>query len=303
LKAVKCAAGTFTHHIEGKTIVNDVDAIITVERLELLRDWLKATSNGPRSTVRPYLLGGGRLKGPCGHTLSGITSPHKHDIYRCLRRQTEGAGVCDTPNVRCDDIEQTIWTSVAQLLSDPVRLEDLTGRNIGAALQRVFELDGEISQLERSIEGSDRYREAGLDETLLQRAVAVMAGDLTKLRHQRSLALRASQQASKNPAGHPMWTLAETFASTAATFDRVGRQRVGQVIDLRVRITGFSLCRTCGGSGSTAAPGTGRRPPANCPTCNRTRRTPHLTINGLIPEATTLYADADLPRHPFTITT
>jgi len=84
---------------------------------------MRNLEQSPRNTKREYLMAR-RLKcAKCGYTFVGMTRREKHRYYRCngAWRVTK---VCDTPNFRVDDVDNTIWEWVKDMLLNPENLAE-----------------------------------------------------------------------------------------------------------------------------------------------------------------------------------
>ena len=74
---------------------------------------------------------------------------------------------------------------------------------------------------------------------------------------------------------------AESAEAIAKGDDVAARQQVLAALDIQVRVTTWTTCEVCGGSGKH----TGGRVGANCTECHGMRRKAEIDVSGTIPVA------------------
>ena len=102
-----------------------IPPIIDEPRHRELKRALARDGTGPRVSdeLKFYLLGNGRLRGPCGGKYHGVYRRDRgYRQYRCGQSLHYIVDRCDCRRVYADDLEDRIWRAVQEFLSSPSRL-------------------------------------------------------------------------------------------------------------------------------------------------------------------------------------
>jgi hypothetical protein len=232
--------------------------------------------------------------------------PHRHLAH------APGGVRCDCRRLHALTVESAVWEEIRSLLSDPSALEALAvtqeqARTPQARRERehLGTLDARIAKLEDQIGTQAAGLAAeGLDPGAIAATVRVLDGQLAALRDERATLLRLR---GKNLAAAG---LAERFRGLAMRAqqglddaDDDTRNRVLELLDVRVEVQGWEVCTTCQGRGLLSSQHPQKRLGNTgnvCPACRRTRHIPDVRITGQIPE-TVLAAIADEMAIPQTL--
>jgi DNA invertase Pin-like site-specific DNA recombinase len=169
LKRSEHLAGEWVLRKAGREIPVRGPAIISVERLRELRKALAATSrikNGNR--VYPLT---GRVVGVCGSPYHGLyrSAPDRRDArrYECRYNDAKFDGAkkpdgtdrrCYCPMVDADWLEETVWTEVSKVLSDPDRLLGLAQQYLDLRGGELREEADQLTDLDRRLTTAKRRR-------------------------------------------------------------------------------------------------------------------------------------------------
>jgi DNA invertase Pin-like site-specific DNA recombinase len=297
---------------ETDEVIVGIPAILDPDEHERLLGVLASTSTHP-SGWRTYLLRG-RILSPHGTRMQGVPGNGQR-WYRCPHRHVAHApsGVrCECRRLHALTVESAVWEETRSLLSDPNALEALAvaqeqARTPQARRERehLGALDARIAKLEDQIGTQAAGLAAeGLDPGAIAATVRILDGQLAMLRDERATLMRLR---GKNLAAAG---LAERFRGLAMRArqglddaDDGTRNKVLELLDVRVEVQGWEVCSTCQGRGLLRYRHSQRRLGNTgnvCPACRRTRHIPDLRITGQIPE-TVLAAIADEPITPRTL--
>ena len=94
-----------------------------------------------------------------------------------------------------------------------------------------------------------------------------------------------------------MWRIATGVRDVVARGEQALRQRIVELLDVRVHVTGWHTCPTCAGKGwlpdPRALPKVKVRPPGErmqalkCPTCHAYKHLPDIEVSGTLPALST----------------
>lgn len=306
--------------LAGEEILVEIPAILTAERHEMLRSALANSSTGPGATARKtsYLLVG-RIHSACGASMHGI---HRRDrdtrAYRCANDRAEAYERCVCRRCNADSIETVIWSEVVSVLTNPERLLALAQAAMDA--RPYFEaaeeddtvtIERRIGRLERSLGSTvaDLLRR-GMDAGVIDIATSQLEADLARLREHRSM-LAAWQHATRDKADRMqrLWDMARRAEHLLANPSQAAQRRILDLLDVKVKVTGWEQCEACGGRGFVAAgfePGTrgGGATGVICAACRRHRFIPVIQISGVVPDQSSLdpgKSDPTAANYPFQI--
>ena len=303
VRDTKCLSGTWVYRrtdhrqrreVLGPPIEIAVDPIFTPERHEELKGVIKERSWSRKQIREPWLLSQ-RITSPCGQMMWAFTNHYGNRRYRCaskaLPRVTQDREDCGCYQVHANDLEVSVWSAVSDALSNPdLLLAFATDQAaVAAAAQDVSQsdlaaLDHKIARLEKAAGASlAAALAAGLDPKIAVAAGNDLAQQLEEARDQRAkLAAWAADAADRRSRGDLISKIAAESAEAIAKGDDVAaRQQVLAALDIQVRVTGWTACEVCGGSGKH----TGGRVGANCTECHGMRRKAEIDVSGTIPVA------------------
>ena len=303
----------------GDEIVVEIPAILTEERHQQLLAALAESSTGPGATARrtSYLLVG-RIRSACGGSMYGV---HRRDrdtrVYRCIHDQAEAYTRCSCLRCSAGAIENVVWSEVVSVLTNPDRLLALAQAALDARPEAeavegedILTIDRRIGRLETALGSTvaDLLRR-GMDAVVVDRAVRELEDDLARLREHRAR-LAAWQSAGRDKADRMqrLWDMARHAEEVLADPSPPRQRRILDLLDVRVRVTGWDRCEACAGRGFVSAGFDRRSRPAGstgvvCPACLRHRSIPILRIAGVVPDQPSLEpgrrnpAAADYPFH------
>ena len=270
---------------EGEFTVS-VPAIITPEQHAELRAIL-TTNNGPQSERQQfYLLSKGVLISPCGRPMRGKSRRDRGSYkYQCPSSESvAGVARCECKGVPGLLIEDTVWTEVKRLLSDPERLLELADSYLDKQLEAgapedIGAIDRSIDELETArTTTATQYMKAGVAPDLVQAAVAEIDRELSAWRR-RGEGARSAVRGLGEARGR-LERLHEMTARAVQRLEKLSPEEQRIVLDaleLRVQIDGWDECTTCGGTGKLK----GGRGGTRCPTCGMVKAVPHLRLTGI----------------------
>jgi site-specific DNA recombinase len=317
LSACRATTGTWTYRTSTGAINIEVPAIMTAERYEQLQRRVAETSTGKGSTTRrhPYLLGG-RITSPCGFSMHGMTKPDgTNRVYRCGNSTYErGPDRCDCQRVSADAVEQLVWDTIRDALTEPARLLALAGLatvdQAGDNREDLASIERRIRRLERAL-GTEiaTLLESGRDATSIGHAAHKLEDDLNKLRqHRDRLVAWSAARQDRVTRAERVARLAESARAALASPSTELQLRTIALLDINVRVTGYEPCPQCEGRGlvpRSTQESTNQRYHTGdmCPTCRRYKKLPTISINGLLPDIDTIAPPATPAQHgtPFTI--
>ena len=276
---------------EGEEPVEvEVPSLLSLERHAALLYALERASTGPRKPGgnRIYPLSNGRLMGLCGGQMHGV-SRHERGTrhYRCINARPDTDGRCEDQRVSAEQIESVVWGAVTDLLSDPERLigmaEDYLGvcgdgPDVGS--DQITRIDRKLGKLrEDRATRAAQWLKAGGDPADLETGLAELEAEERALLARRTLLERRREDAAAGADRlRRLRELADAALARLSSMDPAEQAAVLDVLNVRVGITGWSECPTCGGRGKLPG-GRGGTP---CPTCRMLRRVPSLRIEGEI---------------------
>ena len=263
----------------GGMFTIEVPRLIGDQRKRALDRALLRIGTGEKRATHDYLLSG--MESPCGSHYRGKLAHNKYR-YRCAEIG------CGCPTVSAS-VEDAIWREVATLLSDSNRLNTLlaqfqkagAGRKAVAA-ESVKSIDARIRKLERSLATEvKKYLKAGVAADAVRQATSEVQSEIEQLRIYRA---RLVAHAKKTKAGinNSHGWLPDKLEH--ATTDE--RRAIISLLQIAVRITEFSTCSRCNGSGTVSGISqSGKRTGVICPGCEGLRYIPIVELHGVIPES------------------
>lgn len=284
--------GTWVYESREGPIEVEVPAILEPERFAALRDALDAASTGPKDPAgkRYYLLSRGRLIGMCGASYHGAWRRERESrSYRCNNSRPEAEPRCLDHNINADMVEQTVWSEVAAMLSEPERLTQMADDYLGLQDAQTGAHEDQLVAVDRKLAAlrearTDRVAQAlkaGVDPTVLRDAVAELGGDerallahRARLEEWREAGLAGSVRARR------LQDLAISARKRMARMGPEDKRAVLDLLDVRATVTGWAECENCEGRGRIKG-GPGGKP---CPTCWALRRIPSLRVEGVVLE-------------------
>lgn len=277
------------------TVVTPV--IITPEMHERLRARLDETKTGHTRHDDRYMLAG-RITSPCGGRMYGMTATASY--YRCQYTFSSAIERCSCRTVRVESADAAVWAQVRQVLADPVRLLAMSDIELNRATAAtdagrydLAAIDRRVARLERAAgEQLSRLLASGLDALVAQHATKALTEDLAAARaHRDRVATWQVANAERVDRSNRLWDLASRAKETLGEADMATRRRVLDLLEVRVKVTGWVQCSTCNGSGWVASGRwTGHKTFNDagkvCPTCLRHKWIPQISIAGVVPERT-----------------
>lgn len=300
------AAGTW----RWNDLAVDIPAILTEQEG---RDWAawKADTTLPQTDHGTYLLGG-RVSTPCGGHYHGRTAGDQAPVYACRRRLTTKATDpqrCGCFSILVDSLDKAVWSEVHNALMRPASLAALAreaagdghpviGANTLAA--RIEEIAEVIRDLQQRIASEyQAARDDGFDATTARLMVQPLQADLknaqtdlSRLGKARAALIRVAADSEQ------LQATVERVRGRIGDLDTHGKQAVLDALAVEVRVTGYTSCPACGGSGYQPISGrSGRGWPPRCDTCLRMRQLPAVEVQITVPEALLAFTD-DLNSEP-----
>lgn len=288
----------------GPPVAVRVPPIVSVTQHERLQARLLETTT-IRSGGRDYLLAG-RIWSPHGETMYGVTMSTA--VYRCAHTFTQVRTTridrCSCRTVRVEVADEIVWSEVSRVLGDPDRLMALAGAAADEAATAaqvtsgdLVAIDRRITRLERAL--GDRLAKAlaaGVDPIVAQHAARTLTDDLETTRSQRArLVAWEAMNSDRADRRKRLGELASQAEATLRAADMATKRRVLDLLEVRVTVSGWSPCDTCGGKGLIPVKEPNARPrhvpgrkPKVCPSCHRHRWIPHLRIEGVVPDVSSL---------------
>jgi DNA invertase Pin-like site-specific DNA recombinase len=279
---------------DGPPIPIPIPAIFTTERAAALRQALARRSR-TRKPIKTVSLLSGRLRSACGHPMWVMRKVSGDRYYRCAgKRATDGGGkavgdICDCHNIDAANIEEHVWSIVAEALSDPDGLLALAAEQAGLAAQTTGMTADDLAVLDRRIARLERAAATaladalaqGLDMTVAAGAVKNLQSRLDDARAQRSqvAAWAASAQQVAGRANTLTQIATETSLALSLRPFCDAHRRVIDVLDLLVEYRDWTACSTCGGTGRIKGVPHG----SSCPPCVGLGGHPVLSITGHLP--------------------
>jgi site-specific DNA recombinase len=262
-------------------LVTRIPAIISAERHAELRRVLACSSTGPRDPahLRVYLLGRGRLFGPCGGKYFGVWIKERgYSQYRCANN-VPGRLRCACHRVYSDDIDRAVWAALAGFLGDAGRLVSAAQ---AFAESRAPRLDGDLG----SRLGSARraltltvieYAKAQVPADALQAATTQLRREIENLERERAEAtawIKARDAAEART--DRLVAMARVAPRRLQRLTTPERSRVLALLEATVTITAWRTCAACGARGKATGQGRGR----SCQPCRGTRYAADFKIDG-----------------------
>jgi len=146
-----------------------------------------------RNTKREYLMARRLRCTKCGYTFVGMTRREKHRYYRC-NGVWRTPKVCDTPHFRVDDVDNTVWAWVKELLQHPENIaaglqgmQDETVRANQALYERLDMIQQRIEESERQLQKLlDLYLNDDFPREVLQERKSRLEETISNLRHEQA---------------------------------------------------------------------------------------------------------------------
>jgi hypothetical protein len=193
-------------------------------------------------------------------------------------------------------VEASVWSELAEALSDSDRLMALADDALGHSLAVVNVSRDDLGALDRKIDSLERKigtRIAELigddfDATTIKHATAKLNAELDDLRARRSKAAAwAATNARTATKKRRLWEMASDIRRWMDTPDDTRRRQVIDILELRIEITGWTTCASCSGKGVVSIPPEERIPGGKkidgCTTCRRLCCLPSFVMTGSIP--------------------
>lgn len=277
-----------------------IPAILSESEFDQLRTALAKTSTGARAARNKwsYLLSG-RLVSQCGSPMYGVLRKDRGSrVYRCRDDFPESQPRCNCQRCHADSVEALVWQEVLAMLLDPVRLSAIAEAGVRqpeaashSAEASVLALDRKINRVESGLGSTlaDLVRQ-GMDARSIQLATKQLESELDELRHKRESVLRwQSLNADRNNRIAKVVSLSARAEEALVDATPDVKRRVLDLLDVRVRVTGWQRCEACLGRGFVAsghAPGSRGRGATGvaCNACHRHRAIPLVAIDGIIPD-------------------
>ncbi len=298
-----CLSGTWVYRrtdhrqrreVLGPPIEIAVDPIFSPERHEALKVVVRERSWSRKQIREPWLLSH-RVTSPCGKLMWGFVNATGRRQYRCatkgVARVSEHQEVCRCHQVHASDLEDLVWSAVANALSDPELLlafaedqAELAAASQEVSAEDLTALDHKIARLEKAAgEKLSKALAAGVDPKIAVAAGKDLADQIQEARAQRAkVAAWATDAADRRSRGDLLTKIAaESAEALLGRGDVTAQQQVLAALDIRVTVTGWTSCETCFGKGKQ----TGGRVGASCPECHGMRRKAQVEVHGTVPIA------------------
>lgn len=236
---------------QGKPVYGDPieltlpDPPLTKAQYQAVRRALARREQSNPAAARSQMLTM-RLFGECGKPYYGVSLKDKpFDTYRCTGNR-HGRAKCGCKQVQVQDLDERVWSVVADFLSDPARLEaaarawlDLPDEADENGAEAIAGIDKRIKELERG--QANAARELLLSDTpdLLRAALADIGRELATLKERRAAydAFRA-QATAKAQQISDLAALAERARGRLATMPQEARREVCEILGIRVQMEG-----------------------------------------------------------------
>jgi site-specific DNA recombinase len=135
-------------------IAVDVPAIINQKVFDTAQKRLDLNKQqSQRNAKREYLMGRRLRCLKCGYTYVGRTRREKHQYYVCNGRQQLPVSLCDMPNFRADQVDDTVWGWIKHIMQHPdqiadgLRAEKTEAERANSALsERLALIDGKLTR-------------------------------------------------------------------------------------------------------------------------------------------------------------
>ena len=298
-----CLTGTWTYRRQqsntrrrqarsGPPITLSIPPILTPERYEALRAVIKARSWSRKQQKHDWLLAG-RVWSPHGRRMHGMHDAHGKRRYRCGDKVSPEGGLgkfCDCHLVHADDIEAQVWDAVTKALSEPVRLLALASAQAQMSAEETRATDSDLAAMDRKIarlerDAGERLAKAlaaGVDPKVAAVAAASLQAEIEAARQQRTtVAAWVASAAERRSRTQLLTDIAKEAAQALGASDDVpAKQRVLKALNVKVTVTGWAVCETCGGTGRLKG-GRGNM----CRDCHGMRYVALVDIDGAIPSA------------------
>jgi len=271
LKRSEHLAGEWMLRKAGREIPVRGPAIISAERLRELRKAMAATSR-VKNGNRVYSLTG-RVVGACGSPYHGLyrndRGHRNHRRYECRYNDAKFEGTdrrCYCRTVDADWLEETVWTEVAKVLSDPDRLLGLARQYLDLRGGELREEADQLTDLDRRLTIAKRRRTnlalaaADAGPEAIADALAEINREIETLEEMREQARAwARANAERETLLRNVWRLTEVARERLDSPTPEWMREVFAALDIRVQLTGEGVRR-------------GRR-----------RSPPDLRISGVLP--------------------
>lgn len=275
-----------------------IPAIITAAELVEWRAWIADTTT-PQTDHGGYLLSG-FVTTLCGRRFLGRTATGQTPTYTCRHRTTaRGDNKCGCLNIAVDALDNLVWGRVETMLTDPGALRELAaeaaglrvdpadvGAQIAAATAAVTDLQSRIAT---------DYQAAiadGFDATTARQMMSGLRAELVSAQSSVSQLGKARARVRRAGSDRLLRDTAERIRRDVGAFTVVEKRAVFGALGVRVDVTGYEPCSSCGGSGyEPCPPGSGRRWPPRCVHCARMRMLPVVELSISSPERLLVLAD------------
>jgi site-specific DNA recombinase len=257
----------------------EVPRLISDQRKRALDRALLRIGTGEKRATYDYLLSG--MESRCGSYYKGKLAHGKYR-YRCA---AIGCG-CPTVSAR---VEDAVWGEVATLLSDSDRLDAILSRFQKASSgKRVLEaesvksIDARIVKLERNLTAEvKKYLKAGVAADAVRQATSDVQSEIEQLRIYRDRLVAHAKRSKAGDDNSRRWLPEKLEHATTKE-----RRAILSLLQITVRITEFSTCSRCNGSGTVSGISqSGKRTGVICPGCEGLRYIPIVELHGVIPES------------------
>jgi site-specific DNA recombinase len=190
----KCGLGKQVPRPREEWIEVPVPSIISLEDFKKVQEQLVMNiEQAKRNTKREYLFARRLRCAKCGYTFVGMTRREKNRYYRC-NGAWRTPKVCDTPYYKVDDVDNTIWEWLKNILLNPESLaEGLRGMqeetlNSNQTLfDRLNIIENRIAETDRQLEKLlDLYISDDFPKEMLQERKSRLEEVLTNLQKERT---------------------------------------------------------------------------------------------------------------------
>lgn len=276
----------------GSPIVVDIPRVLDNDRYEQMRERLATTTTG-HTTNKFYELARGILTGPCGGRFHGVNRKDRGlRQYRCANNHSAVRNRCDCRRLNADDIEFVVWEAVTSLLSEPERLLRMAhdylgtrGEEVRVERQQIEAVERRITSLQATLTARvAEYIKAGVRADVVRAATKQVEDDIAALvRHRDTLRQWMNRSVEESGRVRRLWELAEIAHLRLGGLGPHERRLVLDLLDVRVTVSGWEKCSSCGGSGMTAGRSTGGRGTGvGCPACSAGGYVPLVRIDGRV---------------------
>jgi DNA invertase Pin-like site-specific DNA recombinase len=283
-----CGSWTYADPSRGRTpprgepITIRVPEVLTPERHAALAEVLASTSR-PHGPQGFYLLSRGRLLSPCGERYQG-TARNDREVraYRCAG---SGRG-CGCRRLHAGQVEDAVWGAVVDLLSHPDRLlasaeEHLAarGRRLGVEREEAAKVEARMAEVQRALTTTIReYAKQGLPADALSAATSELQEELEALRsHRAELARWERADVAEAARSKSLWRVARVASDRLRDMLAEDRDRVLELLRVRVDVEGWDDCGACEGRGKLP----GRRGGYRCDRCRGLRQIATVHVHGV----------------------